>query len=206
MTPETPALTLLYTHQLHGELALLPRLFTRLRERRAAARGRVLVFDLGESCAPDVWHCEVTGGRSTLVALDGMGYDAARLDALVMHGAREKMGEFVQLALVDPVTPFVTGDLCAFTDFYPEQQATAITLKIRLDADETTQVNGGLLTLMSVPGGTIGEVRLLHGEGGWHIEEQASFISSDALPDPTIAGVVDFITSEARYTQTRRAR
>lgn len=210
MTPapdeRAEALTILYTHQLHGDLARLPRLFTRLRERRAAANGRVLVFDLGESCAPDVWHCEITGGRSTLVALDGMGCDAARLDALVMPGAREKMGEFVQLALVDPLTPFLSGDICAFTAPYRGTPLDGLSLMVLLDVVEETVISEGLLCLAAVEGGSIGQVQLLREGNDWRIEAVDVYPSDDALPDPTIAGVVDFIVSEARYTQQRRGR
>ena len=92
---ETP-LTILYTHDLRGDLDALPRLYSFLRQLKAhyaseevvqvcaldpaQPPGRILLLDLGESCAPEVWHCQVSGGRSTLVVLDGMGYDAARVD------------------------------------------------------------------------------------------------------------------------------
>src|SRR5690606_1109253 len=62
--------------------------------------GKVLLLQLGDSCSPDVWHCEVTGGRSTLAVLDGMGYDAADVHGVRADDAREKLGDMLRLALV----------------------------------------------------------------------------------------------------------
>ena len=110
---ETP-LTILYTHRLRGDLEALPRLYSFLRQLQAhysedvprvcaddpaPPAGSVLRLDLGESCDPQIWHCSASSGRSTLVLLDGMGFDAARVDnALPTHA---KMGDSVRLALVD---------------------------------------------------------------------------------------------------------
>ena len=115
---ETP-LTILYTHRLRGNLDALPKLYSFMRQLQAhyseaPARvcaddpappgGSVFRLDLGESCNSEVWHCDVTSGRSTLVVLDGMGFDAARVcDAA---GIRAKMGGSVRLTLVDEKNPY----------------------------------------------------------------------------------------------------
>ncbi len=91
-------LSILYTANIRGDLALLPRLYTFLKSLQADLRQfapedesevmlcavqprpvQTLLLDLGDSCAPDVWHCAATGGRSTLIALDAMGYHAANV-------------------------------------------------------------------------------------------------------------------------------
>jgi hypothetical protein len=98
------ALTVFYTHRLRGNLALLPRLFTFLRQLRGehAAGMRALLIDLGESCAPDVFPCDVTGGRSTLIALDAMGYDAANVSKELAEAERVKLANnFLHMILID---------------------------------------------------------------------------------------------------------
>ena len=103
---------------------MLPRLYSFLRQLQAHYReevvpvcqlepaqalGQVLLLDLGESCAPDAWHCEVSGGRSTLVVLDGMGYAAARVEDAAAK--RAKMGSGVQIALIDGDNPARIDDV-----------------------------------------------------------------------------------------------
>ncbi|MFN8448184.1 MAG: hypothetical protein U0521_06250 [Anaerolineae bacterium] len=120
---ETP-LTILYTHRLRGDLETLPKLYGFLRQLQAhyseapalvcaddpaSPVGSVLRLDLGESCDPAVWHCAVSGGRSTLVVLDGMGFDAARVDNAA--AIRAQMGDSVRLALVDGENPFRVEDV-----------------------------------------------------------------------------------------------
>jgi hypothetical protein len=73
--PET--ITFLATAHLSGELALLPRLFTLIRRERSAARGPTVLFDLGDTCAVEVWVCRATMGRAPFLVLDSMGYDGA---------------------------------------------------------------------------------------------------------------------------------
>ena len=95
------SLTLFYTANIAGDLALLPRLFTFLLQLRTDARRPTLLLDLGGSCADEVWHCRVTGGRSTLIALDAMGYHVANVAGALDDRNREKLAEQVTMALVD---------------------------------------------------------------------------------------------------------
>ena len=116
---ETP-LTVFYTCDLRGDLDALPRMQTFLRQLKAlygedAVRvcaddpappgGRFLLLDIGGSCAPDVWHCDASGGRSMPVALDGMGYHAINVSGFFAPDAREKIGGSIQIALVDDDHP-----------------------------------------------------------------------------------------------------
>ena len=138
---ETP-LIILYTHRLRGEIELLPRLYSFQRQLKAyytsedvvqvcaldpaQAPGRVLLLDLGESCTADVWHCGVTNGRSTLVLLDGMGYEAARVsDAPAL---RAQMGDGVRLALVDEAHPHKVEDVVIAAGAVPEAHNLTIQL------------------------------------------------------------------------------
>src|SRR4029453_1362356 len=67
---------------------------------------RTLLLDLGDSCAADVWHCAATGGRSTLIALDAMGYHAANVSGLLSPESRAKLAEnLMEMALVDTEHP-----------------------------------------------------------------------------------------------------
>jgi hypothetical protein len=197
--PLTPpaALTVLYTTGLRGDIELLPRLFTFLRDLRARAEGsQVLLVDLGGSCAPEVWHCAVTGGRSMLIALDGMGYHAANVEGQLTPALRAKMGELTQMALVDAAHPYAHSAAVQVT--VNETPASA-PLTVRLDPAAETTFDGRALRLGRVGQGEIGRARLRGGA----LEADVHGLPRAAAPDPTIAGIVDFILSEARYTQKR---
>src|SRR5688572_29658141 len=113
----TTPLSILYTQDIRGDLDLLPRLYTFLRQIRQQAQRfedeadvmvcqvqppdrRILLLDVGGSCAADVWHCEATQGRSTLIVLDAMGYNAAGVAGQLDTEGREKLAAAAQLALV----------------------------------------------------------------------------------------------------------
>ncbi len=192
------ALTVLYTADLRGDLDLLPRLFTFLRDLRARAEGsQVLLADLGASCAPDVWHCAVTGGRSMLVALDGMGYHAANVTDMLTQAARAKMGDLTQMALVDAEHPYAYSES---VQVISGETATSAALIVRLDPAPETILSGDVLQLGTVVHGQVGRARL---RGGELEAAEVLDLPPATEPDPTIAGVVDFIVSEARYTQKR---
>src|SRR5689334_10902814 len=111
------SLTILYTANIRGDLELLPRLYTLIRQLKAQpivdedevmlcaieplAR-RTLLLDLGNSCAPDVWHCVETEGRSTLLVMDAMGYHATNVSGILTRESRAKLdANFLKIALVD---------------------------------------------------------------------------------------------------------
>ena len=95
------SLQLLYTERIGGDLALLPRLHTFLQTLKPTERRATLLLDLGDACADAAWHCRATGGRSTLIVLDGMGYHAANVEGALDLENREKLGEQVTMGLVD---------------------------------------------------------------------------------------------------------
>jgi hypothetical protein len=203
--PLTPpaALTVLFTAGLRGDLDLLPRLYTVLRDLQARAEGgTVLRVDLGDRCAPDVWHCATTGGRSMLVALDGMGFHAANVAGTLPPELRRKMGDATQMALVDAEHPFTFADSVRVTAGGPAE-AAGWPLVVDLDAVPACGVDGRVLRLGGVRGGQVGRAQL-RGQAleGWDAFE----VPPDAAPDPTIAAVVDFILSEARYARSRSTK
>ncbi len=152
---ETP-LTILYTYGLRGDLDVLPKLYSFLRQLQAHYReevvpvcsldpaqapGRVLLLDLGDSCAAEVWHCEVTGGRSTLVVLDGMGYDAARVDEAAVK--RAKLGGGVRIALVDGENPAEIEDVAITAE---ADQGDSATPPPRPSVASPPRIQGGART------------------------------------------------------------
>jgi hypothetical protein len=240
---ETP-ITILYTYGLRGDLVILPRLFSFIRQLRAhfstepvkqceddpaPSLSRILLLDLGESCTPEVWHCEITGGRSVLVALDGMGYDAANVSGFTAPDLREKLGDNVRLAFVDEAHSWIwEGVKLALTPQPPlprgegEQNPASVSkplvladsvrterglggegFTISLTPADTTHIEGSTLYLQRVRAGQVGMAQiaprplLLLGQDVFDLPTMTQ-------PDPTIAGIVDFILSEARYTQKRR--
>ena len=215
---ETP-LTVLYTHRLRGDLDALPRLYSFLRQLRAyytseevvqvcaldPARppGRVLLLDLGECCDPAVWHCQVTAGRSMLVVLDGMGYDAARVDD--RREQRAKLGDNVRLALIDGETPLRIDDLLLTVD-RREERESGQSLQIVLTPADATRLAGDTLYLAALSGSQqVGAAQLTFSPR-WTLAAHARHdLPRLTPPDPTIAASVEFVLSEARYAQKRRA-
>lgn len=220
---ETP-LTVLYTHGLRGDLDTLPRLYSFLRQLKAhysseevvqvcsldpaQPPGRMLLLDLGDSCAPDVWHCQVSGGRSTLVLLDGMGYDAARVDDAT--GKQAKMGDGVRLALVDGERRHMIEDVLLTSgggeasDSHPDRPYT---LHIDLTPAPATRLEDNHLSLAALDSSQkVGVTQLANIVGRWTLTaHEIHELPRRILPDPTIAASVEFVVSEARYAQKRRS-
>lgn len=219
------SLTVLYTGNLRGDLALLPRMYSFIKQLRAHyseeavtlceddpapanPTGKVLLLDLGNSCTPDVWHCAVTGGRSTLVVLDSMGYAAANVSDFLASDAREKLGDMMRIALVDDRHPAEIEDIIYTVDQRRGGKRTAPTpyrISIMLHPSNTTNFEHNTLTLAPVEAGQIGVARLCTKKTPYELEEHTVFdLPRQAQPDPTIAGMVDFVLSEAKYAQKRR--
>lgn len=193
-------LTILYTGRLRGDLALLPRLYTFLRALREERATRSLLLDLGESCDPSVWPCGLTGGRSTLIALDAMGYDAANVEGVLAPELRETLLPSVRLALVDRHHPWSYGEwtLCAGSMPAPH---------INLIPADRVGIEGEGVRLAAVEAGQVGSVTLQRLSSRVVVTEMRVLdLPAKTPPDSTIAGVVDLITAEARYLQKRRDR
>ena len=197
----TAPLTVLYTHNLRGDLDLLPRLYTLLQRLRSAAPGPCVLVDLGASCVPDVWPCNVTGGRSTLFVLDAMNYQAARVSDVLSPESLEQLAPQTMMALVDVGRPQrAQGLLFAASEDDIDDEA-AYEWVVLLNPAARTECAGRRLRLSPVQAGEIGQVELA-------ADHDCRF-TVHALPphtpaDPTIAGTVDFVRDEARYFQRKR--
>jgi hypothetical protein len=192
---EDQTITLLYTANLKGDLYSLPKLYTYLRVLRGEFHP-VYLLDLGASCSAESWHCDITEGRSMLIALDGMGYTAANA-AHLSRDSREKLLEQTTMALVDETHPHVEAALrFAITPVDDDSS-----LCILLTPYEQTVVKDNHLYLQTVEAGQVGIVTLKNGE---LFSTETRIVPSDTAPDGTIAGVVDFILAEARYYQRRK--
>ncbi len=195
------SLTLLYTAGIAGDLALLPRLHTFI-DRLSSTCDLTLMLDLGAACSPDVWHCRATGGRSSLVVLDGMGYHAANVQGALSPMDRAKLAEQVSLALVDQRNDWVYQppdcDSVVFT-LKPMQRSGR--LQVALQPATDTRLEGGVLSLTAVRKGQVGAVTLDLKARPCLIEARIHDMPRGTPPNPSIAGAVDFVLAEARLYQ-----
>jgi hypothetical protein len=194
------SLTILYTGGLRGDLALLPRLFTFIRRLKAQESGRVLLIDAGDACDPAVWHCAVTGGRSMLIALDGMGYDAAYLP--LTDEDRARLDDSVRIAAVDAAHPAHVDEVTLSAE--PDPNAV---LTVLLPMGVKTILEEGILKLEKVSAGEVRRLRLTADAASpIRLTSEALPMPVETPPDPTIAGVIDFIEREADYARRRKLR
>ncbi len=189
-------LRILYTGNLHGDLALLPRLYTFIR-----SLGKVdLLLDTGNACDNSLWHCAVTGGRSTLHVLDAMGYHAANVEGYLTPEARAKLAkQALGVHLIDSGESW--GQAGAYITTGPVED-DAHDLHIVLAPADSTQMQGRSLSLAALDAGQVGRVIL---DDLSIVEQQVLDLPPGTLPDPTIAATVEFVLDEARYTQRRHS-
>ena len=205
MTDALSQLAIFYTAGIHGDLALLPRLFTFIQQQIAERSVKPLLLDMGESCVPDVWPCGVTGGRSTLIVLDGMGYHAANVEGVLAEGERYKLSGAISLGLVDGryswrynVPPIQDDDIVVSLRPTP-----AIGLNIALEPAVATALEDRVLRLQIVEKRQLGVVSInLSGEPTLESCEIVN-MSPNVRPDPTISAAVNFVEDEARYLENR---
>lgn len=196
-------LTLFYTGNLRGDLTLLPRLHTFLRALRAElvpAGERALLFDVGAACAPGVWHCDATGGRSALLALDALGCDAARADGLSAADRARLAANALRLLPVDAEHGWRAGEVCACAA--AERCAPACSLCVVLEAAPATTLAGRTLRLLGVCAGEVGVARV--GPGPALLAASVYQMPAGTLPDATLTAVVEFVLDEARRYSQRR--
>jgi hypothetical protein len=212
-------LHILYTSNLRGDLDMLPRLHTFMRYLKSLPvddedevmicavqpqTPRVFLLDLGHACAPDIWHCTATDGRSTLIALDAMGYHAANVaDALTPESRIRLRDNLLGMALVDSNADWTHDDL-----IFTSRKAGSVTLpsstyppfNINLTPASVTQIAANTLYLADVPAGQVGTAQVSFLTGSPRLIAHAIFdLPANTAPDPTIAATVDFIRSEARF-------
>ncbi len=200
------SLTLRYSADIAGDLALLPRLFTFLQRLKAAEGQGALLLDLGGSCADSVWHCRATGGRSALIVLDGMGYHAANVEGALDADSRARLAQQVTLALVDRHNHWryrrTSGRevIVALQPAAPDER-----LQIALRPAASTRLDGKILRLQAVSRGQVGEAVVdLHGAPQL-VSATVHEMPPDTPPNPSIAGAVEFVEAEARLFARKRA-
>jgi hypothetical protein len=193
---EKPLVTIFYTANLRGDIELLPRLNTFLRQLRAEMHP-LMVLDLGNSCAPEVWHCEITEGRSMLVALDGMGYTTAHVP-IMSEQNRAKLN--LTMVLVDQNGSHIHHNILLSSQPLPLNGAA---LCVSMTPTASSYIEDGTLHLENVEAGQIG-VAIVALNGPALITSEVKILLPATSPDPTIAGAVDFILDEARYYQKRQ--
>jgi len=224
-------LRILYTAALHGRLDQLPYLFTVIRQERAEATGPTVLVDLGRSCMADTWICDATQGRGMLVAMDAMGYDAfhiGQMDALYAQPA------LVQQIKQVIATPLAAGpwhatttrqgvQICWYNASAPVPAAvTDLVIGLRLSATAQLMMewdgarrrlllDAGLDMAMdaqtSDPAPIIGriDIHLLPDPPYIQLQDHVRLTIPTAIwPDPTVAGVIEFVESEARYAARKR--
>lgn len=195
---QSTTLTLLYTANLGGNLAHLPRLYTVIRRLKRVASPAVLV-DLGGACGRGVWHCEATGGRSMYIALDGMGYTAVNASELA-RPEREQLYQQSALALVtDTQTHVIDQWLFALSPTVGDGHLCVI-----LKPAPYTRLDDRTLTLAALSSGQVGMAQIAASDNRYTLlNTKVSEVPPDTPSDATIAGLVDFIEAEARHRQRR---
>ncbi len=205
--PDT--LTILYTQNLRGDLHVLPRLYSFIQKLKARYAARPLLLDLGASCQADVWHCDATGGRSTLVVLDGMGYHAANVNDLLAAGSRQRLKNLISTAMIDAQHSWRY-------DIPPErdegiivslQPSPAMHLNILLQATDKTRLDSRTLHLRAVRGGEIGLAQVAAiGAAPTLTHSDVLRMPAELHPAPTISAAVELVEDEARFLQKRNAQ
>ena len=202
---ETPLdLTILYTCNIRGDLHLLPRLYTYIERLKTDMQGnKLLLLDLGESCNPEIWHCKATGGRSTLIVLDGMGFHAANVAGMLATPQREKVEDIIIMQLVDehhtwrvklPTwQPEGINVTCQPVD------DPKLRLQIIMIPAEDTHILGNQLHLQTVEAGQVGTAHIRLSDMLTLTEQRVFTMSPETLPNATIVGAVEFVEGEARY-------
>jgi hypothetical protein len=224
MLEQDTAITLIYTAALEGRIALLPTLFTRIKQERHPDQISLLV-DLGRSCATDTWICEATEGRGMLVAMDAMGYDAFHIgpqDALYTQPALvQQIRQIIATPLaagpwLGKVTrkglTFVFANAAALS---PRTETADLTIGLRLSDEARLEVTADpRKRILWLDGGRPTQTPLI-GRVDVCLLPDAPFIEitdhklldlpDDLPPDPTISGAIEFVESEARYALKKRS-
>lgn len=198
-------LTILYTQHIGGDLALLPHLYSFLQILKQEHDPKALLLDIGDACTDDVWHCEVTNGRSTVIVLDAMGYHAVNVSDYMPDSQRDSLKTDVSVGLITArhmwryFVPPVRND-----DIVIAGQATpAMTLCIVTAPHEATLLDSRMLFLKTVAKAEVGLVKV--DMQSLVILEQDVFVMPKGMkPDATIAASVELVEEEAEFIQKRR--
>lgn len=196
-------LTIFYTGNIQGDLALLPRLYTFLQQLRRSQNAKPLLLDLGAACVPEVWHCAATGGRSVPIVLDGMGYHAANVQGMLAAAGRDKLKNLISMALVAEghawrfnMPPLRDDGILIST-----LPAPALKLCILLKPAEKTFIEDKILHLQRVGAGEVGIVNLDLSDEPQLIHQSIHVMPAHIAADITILAAVELVESEAKRTE-----
>lgn len=191
----------IYSSHLHGNLELMPRLFTYLTGLQRGYAGRTLRLDAGFACDDSAWHCVQTGGRSALLVLDAMGYTAANTHDFLTNEGRQKLAaNLMKMAALGAGDVWMQDGIAITTS--NEAPPGDYDLHVALYCGEKTYLDGRTLHLAAVRAGQVGVVQLGSSQGNGRLSihhHEVVTMPASTLPDPTIAATVDFVLSEARY-------
>src|SRR5690606_5594867 len=113
----------------------------------------------GLACADSVWHCQQTGGRSTLLVLDAMGYTAANAHDFLTNQGREKLSaNLMKMAVLDAGAVWIQDGIAITTS--DEPPPGDYDLHVALYGGEKTYLDGRTLHLAAVEPRQVGVVRL----------------------------------------------
>lgn len=198
-------LTILYTQNIRGDLQYLPRLYTFLQNLKHKFDSKALLLDIGNACADDVWHCEVTKGRSTVTVMDAMGYHAVNVADFMGDSERDSLATNVSTGLVTErhmwryfVPPLRDEDIVI-----AGQATPAMKLCIIASPAEQNLLENRMLHLKTLEKSEIGLVQ---------VDMQKMAITKEEIftppkgfkPNASIAASVELIEEEARFAQKRR--
>lgn len=206
---QTPAgvpatITFLATAHIAGQLSLLPRLFTLIRQERRQAPGPVVLLDLGDTCAAGAWICQVTLGRAPFLVLDSMGYDAAIIGGpetapIPPSSLRLLVDQMLMPVVIWNRPRTLTRRGITFT-LAPGTSATSTPAPATLVVDRTSPMPpkiGDPPVLGDVAQGHLACVEVAW--PAWKVRAARLLaLDADIPPDPTIAAVVALVESEAR--------
>lgn len=221
----TASLTVLYTVSLRGQLTMLPRLYSLIRRERESLQTPGLLFDLGESCTPDVWLCEASAGRAMLVAMDSMGYDAFHLGAHEpLAGDPLTLGKLRDTMLTPVLTPdrplalskgdaaervfnisVISGEMSA----PPTDRVFDLSIRLEHGAEQVSASSNQVLLVdqWTAPSLMLGRLDLIVSETAPRViisAHQRQPVPPDFPADPTISSVIEFVESEARYVTRKK--
>jgi len=209
-----PSLTLLYTANLAGQLALLPRLFTLIRQVRAAANGPLALIDLGGSCASDSWECAATEGRAALVVFDTMGYAAARLTEAESRQLSCAAAARLRASIGMPICAVEHPSLPASVAWDVQGRRVGLAagpaclpeadLIVRAGESCCLNARDRVLWLRPPPGGVLAWTEVAFaGERPAAATFSQQSVPDRLRPDATIAAAVTLVRDEARRYQVR---
>ncbi len=204
---QTPAghpaiITILATAHIAGELTLLPRLFTLIRQQRQQAKGPVVLLDLGDTCAADAWVCRATLGRAPLLVLDSMGYDAAIIGGpetapIPPASLRSLVDQMLMPIIIWNRPRSLTKGGVTFTVAPGQPNVAPAPPVLVVDRASPMPPPGSDPVLGDVTQGCLARVDVTWPQ--WEVSSaQLLAVDDRTPPDPTIAAVVALIEREAR--------